>query len=140
MGTPKTPDEVLQQALDAINTHGSNDAAARFLGIARTTMQSRVDAARRRGFTAQTQRLTAAEPASAGEGYKLKGTSTLVGKDGEIKLQWIKTDADQKLLEAARRAALEVLASTLPPLPVISGPATDEADLLTLYTLTDCHV
>ena len=140
MAAQASPDEVLQQTVDAIATHGSTDAAARFLGVPRTTLQARHAAAQRRGFTAQTQRLAAAEPASAGEGYKLKGTSTLVGKDGEIKLQWIKTDADQKLLEAARRAALEVLASTLPPLPVISGPATDEADLLTLYTLTDCHV
>lgn len=140
MATQASPDEVLQQAVDAIATHGSNDAAARFLGIPRTTLQARHAAAQRRGFTAQTQRLAAAEPASAGEGYKLKGTSTLVGKDGEIKLQWIKTDADQKLLEAARRAAFEVLASTLSPLPAIPAPGTEEADLLTLYTITDAHV
>src|SRR5271166_2988098 len=140
MSTVPTPDEVLQQALDAISTHGSLDAAARILKVPRTTLQSRRDAAVRRGFSAQTQRLIAAEPASAGEGYKLKGTSTLVGKDGEVKLQWIKTDADREALERMQRAAFEVLCSQLPPLPLIGAPILEEADLLTLYTLTDCHV
>src|SRR5208282_28739 len=140
MASIPTPDDVLQQAIDAVNTHGSTAAAARFLGIPRTTLQSRWDAAMRRGFIPQTQALHGAEPASAGEGYKLKGTSTLVGKDGEIKLQWIKTDADQLLREQAQKAAFEVLCSQLPPLPVIADPVTQEEDLLTLYTLTDCHV
>lgn len=140
MASIPTPDDVLQQAIDVVNTHGSMAAAARFLGIARTTLQSRHDAAMRRGFIAGTQRLQGAEPASAGEGYKLKGTSTLVGKDGEVKLQWIKTDADQKLIEEARRAAFQAMCDVLPPLPNIPAPTLMEADLLTLYTLTDAHV
>lgn len=28
------------------------------------------------------------------DGYKLKGTSTLYGKDGALKLQWVKSDID----------------------------------------------
>ncbi len=140
MVTPRTPDEVLQQTVDAISTHGSLDAAARILGIPRTTMQARRSAAERRGFKAGTQRMIGAEPTAAGEGYRLKGTSTLVGKDGEVKLQWIKTQADQEALERMQRAAFQVLCEQLPPIAPIAAPAAQIADLLTLYTITDSHV
>jgi hypothetical protein len=133
-------EELCQQAVDAVQAHGSTSAAARILGLPRNTLRCRLEAARIANITPKVQRLMAGAEAAAPEGYKLKGTSTLYDGDGVPKLQWVKTNADLEKLEEMQRVALAVMCEEIKPIARIKGPKHTEADLATLYTLTDCHV
>ena len=128
-----------QDALNAYTSHGGERPAAESLGISRSSMRDRLANAKRYGLKPQTQVL-AAPAAGPPPGYKLKGTSTLYGEDGQQKLQWVKTDAALEQLYAAQRAAVEELKKELPPLKPIKAPKQTADDLLTMYTITDAHV
>lgn len=140
MATPKLSTELAQQALDAVTAHGSTIAAAQLLGVPRSTLKSRLEAAQLQKLTPKVQPLLAAQNAAPPEGYKLKGTSTLFDENGVAKLQWVKTDASLEKLQAIQKAAFDALCADLKPLPSVKAPRTGEADLATLYTMTDCHV
>lgn len=77
---------------------------------------------------------------AAPEGYRVKGTSSLVDETGAVKLQWIKTTEDQEAQRLAQEAAFKALAETLKPLQRSKSPKGNYENLATLYTLTDCHV
>lgn len=140
MANPGFKPELLQQAVDAVTAHGNVGVATRVLGISYSTLESRYKVAIKRGYEAQCQALMAGDKAAPQPGALLKGTSTLYGEDGRAKLQWVKTTADQAQREMIQQAALQALCEQLKPLKAIKGPRTADADLLTLYTLTDCHV
>jgi hypothetical protein len=76
----------------------------------------------------------------APEGYRIKGTSTLVNAEGVTQLQWIKTTADEEAQRAAQEAAFRALSETLKPIAPARGPKETIDSLCSLYTLTDCHV
>lgn len=141
MANPGHKDENLQQAVDAVAAHGSISAAGRALGIIQATFQNRYTIATARGFKPQNQALISGDKAAPPEGYKLKGTSTLYGKNGEVKIQWVKTDAALEELRKIQKAAFDAMCEKLKPLnPVKRLSKVLEADLATLYTMTDCHV
>lgn len=73
-------------------------------------------------------------------GYLLRGTSTLVNKDGQIINQWIKTARDPDQIQAMMEASIRAALADMPPLPPTRPPEATLSDLCTLYTLTDCHV
>lgn len=76
-----------------------------------------------------------------GVGQALKGASTLYDADGNMRLQWVKSTADQESAKRAIQAASEALIDGITPLtPIKSTRKTYEKDLLTLYTITDFHV
>jgi hypothetical protein len=73
------------------------------------------------------------------QGHVLKGVSTLVGPDGEIKQQWVKTSAqtdDRNLWLDAVRA----IADELPRIEPVQPPALVRADLLAVYPVGDPHI
>jgi hypothetical protein len=75
------------------------------------------------------------------DGQLLKGTSTLVGPNGDMIAQWIKTDRDKEREKALQEAALRVLCEKLEPLPPQPVPDIGAGlNRCNLYTLTDCHV
>lgn len=96
-------------------------------------------------LTAAAQRLIASKDpalhvASAPEGYRLKGVSTLTDSDGKAVMQWVKTTRAQE--EAAEvlatfRAALD--AEPLKAAAKVARPKTLEADLLAMYPMGDPH-
>lgn len=139
----------LQQTLDLLERFGGNiSAAAREIGIHRATMQHRIRVAARRGIGTSTQAietahgwnpefdLTKTVPAP----LILRGTSTLYGDDGALKLQWVKTKLDDARFEQALRAAVFALAADIPRATPTAPPAHTVASLCNLYTLTDCHI
>lgn len=140
MANPGFKPETLQQAVDAAAAHGSIAAAGRALGLPHATFQGRYAMAVARGYKPEVQSLTAGSGAAPPEGYKLKGTSTLYGRDGRVKIQWVKTDAAMEKLREMQEAAFRGLCAELKPLKAIKAPRVLDKDLLTLYTLTDCHV
>lgn len=133
-------DVELQDALDAYVTHGGERSAAKALGWSRDAVKSRLARAHAKGFVPKCQALIVGDQAAAGPGMSLRGTSTLYGEDGKAKLQWVKTNQDAAKQEELQRAALAAMCEDIKPLAKIKAPKQLDADLTTLYTLTDCHV
>lgn len=127
------------ELLDAVNTHGSNRAAARALNVHKSVVDKAMTALQRnaalRGY-APANDLTKPVP----EPLVLKGASTLYGKDGEVKLQWVQSQLDNDKREELIRAAYEAAAEELPRLDPIEPPLFVADDLCNLFVLTDCHV
>lgn len=181
-----TPEE-LQQALDAVASYGSISAAARAIGIARTTLRHRYHLARDAKLQADTQALAgfaAANPSeiqtppsnavpegqqmrgvstrvdgagktdqqwikterASGEvferpqGYLLKGISVMTDATGNERVRWQKLDMDAVKRQSAQEAAFQAMCEKLEPLAPVAGPAITDSDLITVYTLTDCHI
>jgi len=137
---PQLSAELCQQAVDAVAAHGSISAAGRALGLPHGTFQTRVAIARQRKFEPKVQALLAGDNAGPPDGYKLKGTSTLYDENGKARLQWVKTDASLEKLQAIQKAAFDALCAELKPVALVKAPKAADADLATLYTMTDCHV
>lgn len=75
---------------------------------------------------------------AAPEGFRVRGVSTLVDDEGNVKQQWIKTwETD---LFARVEAAARALSAKLPLQEPVPAPDMTEGQLLNLFTLTDCHV
>ena len=98
---------IWQEALDLLAKHGTYGKAAKASGIAQTTIYNRCEAGKRWQLEAEKVQL--------GGQYELppeqfiKGVSTLVGEDGQIKAQWIKTQkeaAEQESLVEGLKEAL----------------------------------
>lgn len=140
MAGPQLSAELCQQAVDAVAAHGSISAAGRALGLPHGTFQTRVAIARQRKFEPKVQALLAGDNAGPPDGYKLKGTSTLYDENGKARLQWVKTDASLEKLQAIQKAAFDALCAELKPVALVKAPKAADADLATLYTMTDCHV
>lgn len=74
------------------------------------------------------------------EGHLVKGYSTLVDETGAIRAQWIKTTLDQDQFRAMTLAACRAAAEAIQPISNVKAPQITQRQLLTQYTLTDCHV
>lgn len=81
--------------------------------------------------------------AAAPTGYCLKGVSTLVDGEGNVRAQWIKTYSDKldpsEFLEAFKLAVEETPPRTKTLIPPKGKPEEYVADLLTVYPMGDPH-
>lgn len=126
--------------LDAIQKHGGNrTAAAKELGMGsrnmRRSMERLRETAAKKGFSPEND-LNHPTPA----GYSIKGTSTLYSAEGDLKMQWVKTNADQVHILEGILEALDAKINLLPAMPKIKAQKRHNKDLLTLYTFTDYHL
>lgn len=132
---------------------GSRVDAARALGITDRTLYKRLTAARDdygmaippapKPTTARTREiLKMTEPAhsAAPEHFHVKGVSSYIGKDGKLRGQWVKTDQNAEERYEMLRAATEALCQEIKPQRRLPKPKGVNADLLSLYTITDYHV
>tara|TARA_R100000951_G_scaffold110545_1_gene108612 strand:- start:1512 stop:2693 length:1182 start_codon:yes stop_codon:yes gene_type:complete len=74
------------------------------------------------------------------DGYKLKGKSTLLDSDGNAKIQWVKTEVDKERQEEMMRELCDNLKENIKPWPVVKAPKKVNADLCSVYTITDYHI
>lgn len=75
------------------------------------------------------------------DGYKIKGTSSLVDEFGNTKLQWVKTDTDAERQVELMKAVIEGMKSEITPVaPVKATRAKRDDKLLNLYTVSDFHL
>ena len=75
------------------------------------------------------------------DGYKIKGTSSLVDEFGNTKLQWVKTDTDAERQVELMKAVIEGMKSEITPgAPVKTVRAKRDDKLLNLYTVSDFHL
>lgn len=77
---------------------------------------------------------------SISTGEILKGSSTLFDEDGNIKLQWLKTDVPKEQFLEAFENAISQLATRLPAQPTVTPPTIDLHEATTLYISNDVHV
>lgn len=116
------------EILAAIEAHGSQRKAAKALGIARTSIQ---------------QRLLRMNRAPLETPQIVSGKSTLYrteAENGDVVLEWIKTNAEHGAALNALQAAAEALKGDIPrvTIPIASGETN--SDLLNVYTITDYHL
>ena len=87
--------EAEARCLKAVNKHGSNQKAAKALGLGRRTVDKAMERLRTRaakqGYAPEYD-MTRPVP----DGFHLKGTSTLYGADGNQKIQWVKSSIDRE--------------------------------------------
>jgi transposase-like protein len=163
---PQVPDELAREAVKALEEFGDKSAAARALGIARSTYQNRLKRAAERGLMGYrpvlpgyaikgttTERdadghvtrewVRQAKEAGGGfampPGHIVKGVSAYLDPDGRILGQWVKTREDRGPLETAEliKEAFADFVGTAQPSPV---PPSSSEDLLTLVPLADWHI
>lgn len=135
-----TADEA--EILAAILAAGSMAGAAEVLGIHPRTLHLHLSELKRRAARAGWA------PASdmvkqVPDGFHVKGVSTLYGADGEVKGQWVKSQADpEHKLEALAAAFLrfaEPLTGRIDPVPA-PPLAMCSADILNVIPLGDPHI
>lgn len=149
MSAIPTSEKTLQEAVDALEFYGTQQAAAQALNISRSTLQGRLMNATIRGIVSTEKKLQVKQGYSPE--YDLTHpipqpmilgafTNQYNGKTGELERQWIKGKMDQMQQEAAMRAAIEALAEQVPRAEPSARPNHTSEHLCNLYTLTDCHV
>lgn len=142
------PDSTLREAMDAVKKYGNVCAAARAMNIPRPTLQGRIETAKARGIGSTEEQLETLHGNNPDHDLThtvpapmiLRGTSSLYGDDGSLKLQWVKTKLDDAKVEEAIRAAISALAESVPRAKPAKRPTHVVEALCNLYTLTDCHV
>lgn len=132
-----TPTQV--KYLEASNKCGSMRAAAKSLGLARSTIADAMmrlkKAAALKGYSPE-HGMTRTVP----DGYVVKGVSTYYDKDGKPSAQWVKSSIDAQRQAKIMNAAFAAMAGDLPRFAPVVGPGFVNNDLATVYTLTDSHV
>lgn len=112
-----------------------------------------IDIARKYGISDRVIRIRKAKLAKKGvghgrdvshlvpDGYKIKGTSSLVDEFGNTKLQWVKTDTDAERQVELMKAVVEGMKSEITPVAPVKAARTKRDDkLLNLYTVSDFHL
>lgn len=77
---------------------------------------------------------------SAEDGYKVKGVSTYVGADGEVKAQWVKTDEDKERQLEIFRETVAGFKSQIPKAKPAKAPKSSNDDLMYLIPVGDAHI
>lgn len=161
MPTPPLSDDLILEAVYALQEHGSKTLAAEALGIPRQTLNNRLGRAAERGLmgTKPTVEGFAIKSISSREGgawikqskahgeefelpagHTLRGISALVDAEGRVIQEWRKTRADGpdplEITETIKAAFADYQSEHV----AIEPPASVEACLLTLIPCNDWHV
>lgn len=132
-----TPNQ--RKILDAITLHGSAKQADAVLGLCKGSASEVYNNVKRKaakkGFAPEHD-FTRPVP----DGFIAKGVSTYYNKDGNPTGQWVKASLDAERQQEIFAAAVAAMSNDLPRLHAITAPQQFNADLMTLYTLTDAHI
>lgn len=153
-------DEELAQIVQAVNTHGTKQAAADALGVSRHRVDRAMKRASERGMNGYAPVLDGyvahsitsrapdgsfvrqvregGEPFVVPEGMVYDKMSILTDRDNNVNATWhkLKTDA---LETVAWREALEEFKATVPRVSAVAGPSHVNSDLCCQYTVSDLH-
>jgi hypothetical protein len=125
--------------LEAVEKHGSGGAAAKVLGVAKTTINEAIKAVKRKaakmGYSPDHDMLR-----TVPDGYMVRGVSTYYDKDGKPTAQWVKSQVDQERMEAIMREAFSAMADELPRQKSIATPKNTIDALCNLIVFTDYHL
>lgn len=133
MVTRKITDEQLQQELNA--GLGPTEIAKKY-SMSRRNVQLRSARLAKKGV-GHGRDVSHLVP----DGYKIKGTSSLVDEFGNTKLQWVKTDTDVERQVELMRAVVDGMKSDIAPVSSVPPPKKRQNEkLLNLYTVSDFHL
>jgi hypothetical protein len=129
--------ETQAKYIDAVNKFGGIAQASRGLSVGRTTIRDAIYRVRRKasqqGYSPE-HNLVHPVPVT----HFAKGVSTLYGEDGEVKAQWVKSQAH---VDNLRETAEEIVNSlSVEPRKTITPPKHCIDDLLTVYPMGDPHI
>jgi hypothetical protein len=129
-----------REVLDAVIKFGSGRKAAPELKISYQAVNNTIKAikarAAKKGWSPEHD-MTNPVP----DGFAIKGTSTLYDQNGDVKIQWVKTNQDaERQLELMQEVIASLMEDVprLTPLPFQHGHLNSE--LLNQYTITDYHM
>lgn len=127
------------EKLQAIIEHGGARGAAKAMGLNIRTVERAVQLVRgraaQRGHSPDHD-MTRTVP----DGYKVKGVSTYYDADGQVRGQWVKSQADQEQREALMREAIAAMGESIKrEKPNKASPKCNTA-LANCYILTDFHL
>lgn len=120
-------------ALDACG--GSVRKAARLLNVDERSLFRRVGNMKTRGYDPDHD-LTKPVP----EGQALKGVSTLYDDQGNVKIQWVKSQTNGIDIKNTMQAVFDGLVESLPRAKPVQRPIVDASPLLNCYVITDFHL
>lgn len=136
---PYAQTETQRLQINACITQGSQNKAAKYLGVNRRGLDKTIDRVKRnaalQGWSPE-HHLTNPVPSP----FIAKGHSTLY-KDGKPLIQWVKTTLDDRKREQMMLEALEAIKEDLPryePIPFKQKPLLE--NLLNCYVITDYHM
>ena len=135
MGQKPLTDDLAKEALEAFYANGQNKAAAaRALNLHEATYKARLDTA-----------LTRVRTQSIGDfeipdGHTVKGISALVGQDGAIVQQWVKTREDQFSVEHVIETIKAAFADYKGVAKPLKAPSATSDELLTFIPCNDWHI
>lgn len=133
MVTRKITDEQLQQELNA--GLGPTEIAKKY-NMSRRNVQLRSARLAKKGV-GHGRDVSHLVP----DGYKIKGTSSLVDEFGNTKLQWVKTDTDAERQVELMKAVIDGMKSDITPVSSVPRPKKRlNEKLLNLYTVSDFHL
>lgn len=125
MPAPPLSEEKRLEAIRALKRNkGNQAAAARELGIARSTFQNRIDV----------------PPIESEDGFIVKAKSELFDGEGNLKLQWIKSAVDRNKLEEIVRETIKGLIADIEPAKPIKAPPKQSADIMNCICIGDAHI
>ena len=134
MPTPVLSEEELRATVEAVALHGSQNKAAKALGLARSSLYHRLKEAARRGIApGHFEHGTA-------PGFVMGKVTIQRGPAGEIERTWERQSPDDTAREEALRAAVAAMAREVTPCAPVAAPKGHHDSLLTLYTFTDFHL
>lgn len=137
MATPQLTDEQCREVLDALEQHGNQSAAARAMGMERSTFRHRLEGARRRGLHLSDGIRGAVQTAKLSPGEARAGWIVDVDPDtgSRRSTYWRAPETDIPDLLSQIADAF----SDIPAAAPIKAPQNVMADLCTLYPLMDVH-
>ena len=125
--------------IEAIIEAGSVRSGAKALKLGERTVSAAVAATRKKaalkGLSPEHDMVH-----TVPDGFTVKGVSTLYGADGGLKVQWVKSRADDERRERIMREAAEAFADELPRANPAVGPVASNDELMVLYPATDLHI
>lgn len=134
MPNPGLTTEQMQEAVDAVAKAGTILGASKELGIPRATLQNRLSRAKAFGIYPSDGR-TYHLP----QGHYLKGVSSLVDAEGNVRQQWVKSDHDKERRHRLYLETIEVLCRDVKRTTPIKPPKSSQQNLMTLYPMGDPH-
>lgn len=118
-----------EEILAAVKEHGSNNKAAKALGVNRRAVDKRI---------ARIKLSTVRETPQL-----LAGRSTLhkgIAENGDVVLEWIKTAVDKDQLAKFYEQVAKGFAAELERAPVVRNSRQANDDLMTVYPIGDAHI
>jgi hypothetical protein len=129
--------EIQKKYIAAVHEHGTGRKAAKALGLHHSTINDSISGLKRRAALSNGGN---EQLASVPDPYYVKGTSTLLGPDGETKLTWVKTAVDYDHMQALQREFVKELAGGIEPAKPVPAPKKfDGDDIMVGYPLGDHH-